>query len=310
MFYYSLVIDARPDYLPAMNQKQYFHCYTKGLESELLFEDAKEYIAGMNRIAVCWQACDLSGHGVSIFAFCLMSNHVHFVLLGSEEDCMMFMNKYKHHCCTWIRKHRGERLHEKIQIGHSPIRDREVLQKKIIYNLRQALEAGINVSPLGYPWGSGILMFNENTRLLAQAKTVSQMSKSKMDRLSCSRLQFPGDWLVLPDGLIWPGNYTRYRDAETRFASVGKFLFMLNNGNIDAEVNAEILDNLPSIPDAEVRDLAKELAMDMFGKPFISRCSQDQRLGVARRLRRELHCGDKQLARIVRLSPEAVNALI
>ena len=237
-----------------------------------------------------------------------MSNHVHFVLLGREEDCLLFMDKYKHHCCTWVRKHSGERLHERILIGHSLIRDREVLQKMIIYNLRQALEAGINVSPLGYPWSSGILMFNENTGLLIQAKTVSQMSK--MDRISSSRLRFPGDWLVLPGGLIWPGNYTRFRDAETRFGSIGKFMFMLNNGNIDVEVNAEILDNLPSIPDAEVRDLAKELAMDMFGKPFISRCSQDQRLGIARKLRRELHCGDKQLARIVRLSLDAVKALV
>ena len=57
----------------------YYHCATKGFDHSILFADVREFIAGMNRIGICL-AMLRTDHPVIIIAFCLMDNHVHFIL--------------------------------------------------------------------------------------------------------------------------------------------------------------------------------------------------------------------------------------
>jgi REP element-mobilizing transposase RayT len=71
-------------------EKHFYHFATKGLEDDILFGSVEGFIAGMNRIALC--LCRLGKeHLVIVICFCLMDNHVHFILYGTEEDCILFM---------------------------------------------------------------------------------------------------------------------------------------------------------------------------------------------------------------------------
>lgn len=75
-------------------EKHFYHFATKGLEDDILFGSVEGFIAGMNRIALC--LCRLGKeHLVIVICFCLMDNHVHFILYGTEEDCILFMENYK-----------------------------------------------------------------------------------------------------------------------------------------------------------------------------------------------------------------------
>ena len=66
-----------------MEQEKHFrHICTAGLEKEIIFKTDADYIFGMNSIPVCMADKDISMH-----AFCLMDNHVHFIAHGTEEDC-------------------------------------------------------------------------------------------------------------------------------------------------------------------------------------------------------------------------------
>ena len=70
----------------------YYHFFTDGRYQSLIFRDAEDFMRGMNAIAFSAQAC----RSVSIMAFCLMDNHVHFVLkgiLGDVEDFAMCFKK-------------------------------------------------------------------------------------------------------------------------------------------------------------------------------------------------------------------------
>ena len=74
-----------------MGNKGFYHLFSDGFRTDVLFEDKLAFIAGMNIVALCFFRCN-----VSILAFCLMDNHVHFILYGTKEDCLKFRDKFIH----------------------------------------------------------------------------------------------------------------------------------------------------------------------------------------------------------------------
>lgn len=279
--------------------KYYFHYCNRGLKADLIFANEREFISGMNRIGVCYLYCREKGLPVQILAFCLLSNHFHFVLYGTEEATELFINHYVLLTGKWIQTHRGEKLHGKLELGHWPAKSAEAVRNKVVYTLRQTLEAGIQLTPQGYPWCSARLMFFNHDCILKGRETISTYSGREVLKVFNTRMTLPDDWIVVSDGLIWPGCYTDVKNAQNLFSGVKDFMFCLNNGNIDKAVNAEMILERPSIPDLELRNRAIALVKGLFSKAGIGSCSADERIQIAELLRNELHCGYKQLARIV-----------
>ena len=61
----------------------------------MIFKGDGNYIYGMNSIPIC-----AVGNQVTILAFCLMSNHVHFIVRGEEGSCRQFITQYKKRLAT------------------------------------------------------------------------------------------------------------------------------------------------------------------------------------------------------------------
>ncbi len=291
-------------------EKQFFHWCCEGLKNDIIFQSEEEFIFGMNRIAVCYLHCLNLGKHVQILAFCLLNNHFHFILNGTEEDTALFMGHYRMLTAQWISKHRGERLHGRMNLGHWMATTNESLREKLIYNLRQALEAGLPVTPQGYPWCSAWLMFSYYPPLFSDLKKISEFSKRQVVKMVSSSINMPEDWLVLPNGMIWPECYTDIKAAEKIFRGAGDFLFMLNNSTVDKKTNLEMMPSRPSVPDLEVKDFARKIAKNIYGKTTIGKCSNIERMGIAKILRKELGCGHKQLARIIKMDEEDLRKLV
>jgi len=231
-------------------------------------------------------------------------------LYGTEEDTAFFAERYSMLTSQWITHHRGESLHGAISLGHWPAYNEDSLREKIVYNLRQATEAGLPFTPQGYPWCSAWLMFSDTTLLASTCRRASEFSARQLHRMTSSHVAIPDDWQILPNGMIWPGCYTCIAQAEKEFRGTGDFMFMINNGQKAKKVNAEMITERPSIPDREVRDRAVTIVRRLFRKDGIGACTADQRLETARRLRQELRCGHKQLARIVQMKEDDLRALV
>ena len=66
----------------------YWHLYTDGRNSEILFRNEEELKEAMNMIAI---AC-ISFNDVKVFTFELMNNHLHAILAGPPSSCeLMFL---------------------------------------------------------------------------------------------------------------------------------------------------------------------------------------------------------------------------
>ena len=85
-----------------MDTTGYFHICTDGRKLPWMFQDDDDFIAGINRIGLCYLKT-----GVIIIAYVLMDNHVHFVLYGTMLQCKSFINTYKRLTGIWILNKQG-----------------------------------------------------------------------------------------------------------------------------------------------------------------------------------------------------------
>lgn len=288
--------------------KQYYHFSSNGLKRDILYASEEEFIAGVNRIAVCYQLSERAARRVVIIAYCLMDNHFHFILYGTQEDCKYFVDNYKRLTAIWIRKHRGRPLADTIETGDGWLIRPDNLGNKIVYLLRNPVAAKMRFVPHGYRWSSANLMFSDCSTLLTGSKKVSEFSLREIRRMINSHIPMPPEWLVLADNQIWPGNYIDVRLAEGQFQSIAGFMYSLNDRKVDQEAEEEYVSY--SVPDSDVRFRAVALCMEYFRKEKISICSGQERLTVARILRKEMGCGAKQLGRVLRLSPDDLRLLV
>lgn len=286
--------------------KAYYHYSSKGFTKEILFENDAEFIAGMNRIAVCVAICKEKGIPIVLLAFCLMDNHFHFIFYGEKDNCDYFVDNYKKLTAMWVAKHRGRPLADTFTTGSFSIHPAKV-GEKIAYLFRNPVAAGLRTTPQGYRWSSASIMFSNIKQILLGARMISDLSYRESRKLFSSHPSLPEDWIVQADGVIWPGCYTDYKAAETHFPSVRSYMFELNNFKVDNEIDAEEVKQFYSLPDSEVRFRAVQTCMEYYQKERISMCSLEERVSVAKILRRELRCNDKQLARVLRIKPEMLD---
>jgi len=223
---------------------------------------------------------------------------VHFILYGTKEACLTFMAQYYRLTAMWLAAHRGKGdASERWKYDAWLIPDRERLKEKIAYVHRNPHVAGARFSPSGYRWSSGNLPFADHSWVDHVAVPLGELSLYKQRKLLNTRVSLPLEWLVLPDGLIWPGSYVDYHRMERVFGSVASFLYCQNQ-KVEVAVNQEMLSGNVSLPDGDVVRKAEEIAARVFAVERIGALSVAQRIAVCVELRKEMWANSKQLARV------------
>ena len=292
-----------------MTNAHYYHFATKGWLDDILFVSSDEFIAGINRIALCLARLGLE-HPVLVICFCLMDNHVHFILYGTEADCELFMDYYKQSTGLRLRHHRPDHCPgSRLQAGHWLIRDKDKLRATISYIHRNPTAAGLPTTPEGYRWSSASLLYTDNAWLLALGRPIGSLSIHERRNVLNSKEELPADWILLPGGLIWPGHYVAYQVMERQFDSVRDYQFVLGR-KVEEEINLDMHASSVSLPDGEVASLARDLAGRLFGRRQMTGLNVSQRLHLARRLKKESGATAKQIARIVRLKLSEVEPIL
>jgi REP element-mobilizing transposase RayT len=284
--------------------KGYYHVCSHGLERTDIFKTRADFIAGMNDVALC-----VIGFDLKILCFCLMSNHFHFVLYGTERECRRFADVYKHRCAMRMRRHSGE-VHgmKDVEVQVFPITSHEYLENVIAYVLRNPIAAGIFMMPYHYKWSSLMLYFNAGQQLAGQF--LNQMSDRKRFQILKSRVSVPDHYMVDCEGIILPSCYVDFVTVEKIFRHPARLMAALaRKVENDVEVVMGISDTV-QMTDQEIKSQLSELLIKEFGKESITQLSMDQRMRLCLLLKRNFRSGVKQISRITRLDPAVVAKVV
>lgn len=292
-----------------MDTTGYFHICTDGRKLSWMFQDDDDFIAGINRIGLCYLKT-----GVIIMAYVLMDNHVHFVLYGTMLQCKQFINTYKRLTGIWILNKYGIRDYLRLLPTEIiRIESEESLLNTIAYLDRNPLMAGYKYMHGEYPWGSSRYMFKDIFALTSSKETfksISTLTRRKQRELLNSKVLFPGEWLINDSGMIHPLSFLNINKLEACFKSPMRYSYFLAK-KIEGIVEQELEHSQKLfIPDRELRPVVNEIVRSNFGNKNLKQLDVNERLVIAKKLRHDYASTIKQISRMIHLDPSALEGFI
>ncbi len=289
-----------------MQENNIYHVYTNGLAKGLWFIDEEDFILGMNSIPSTAISAD-----VSILCFCLMSNHVHFIVKGEEDNCARFIREYKRQRSRQLsEKYKGEHNLLGADAGIKIVDSEDYMKSLVAYVLRNPMAAGLGVLPSGYRWSSAGLYFSERTFKQGSLRRLGELSISKQRKLFKTRLSLPEDYLVYSDGVLFPGSYVDYRAVERLYRSPKQMLYYLSSTNyMDEELESGILAKT-RYSDSELHASLENLCSEKYYGRKYSSLKVEDRYALAKMLHKRYGAGPKQLARVASLDYDSLKSML
>lgn len=285
-------------------KREYYHVCSEGLEKRMIFRNRREFIMGINYVALCHLKCN-----VRILCFCLMGNHFHFILSGSYQECWKFGNEYKRMCGMMMKRTQESDAGMKdVELQVKEITNMSYLEYAIAYVLRNPVVAGFRIMPHQYEWGSGDMYFRSS--YIASGRRADSFSIKELSRLLNSNIKIPGHYIIDESGIISPLNYIDYKAVEDIFKHPSRLLGLLSaKKETEFEIFMGVADNYT--PDIEeLKDSVRELIRVEFGVKAVSQLSMEQRVLLCGLMRRNFRASRKQIALITRLNMETINKVV
>ena len=272
-------------------------CYlvsTDHLEEGLWFRDDEDFITGMNYVAI-----QAARGRVTVLAFILMSNHLHFVVNGRWEDVKAFIDALKGRYSRYLRNKYGEKeFLRRNGVDIQEVEDVEDAVRRVIaYVQMNCVAANICLAPNQYPWGTGDVFFSTARRTggtpvnqLSQRKLIKLMHTNDVDAL-------PADWLIGPEGYILPECYVNGKYVEQLFGTPSRMNYFLNTSSkVQKRLENQ---HLPSFRDQNILAALPDLYRTLFGKKHFGDLHPDEQAECLRQIRYRFSADPKQIARVV-----------
>ena len=293
--------------------KHYWHLYTDGQASEIIFRSAEEMKIGMN----LWGICSLQSMDIKQFTFELMNNHMHCILAGEKEDCVKMFDTYK--ARLWRCLSRSGRTIDMscFECRLIEITSLQSLRNEIIYANRNGFVVRPDCTPFSYPWGAGACFFNPFLKLLPSVLYDDLTIREKRKICHSYAVDILPDMIHQPavrqvrvlDGVILPSCYCDVAEAESMFRSAHHY-FQLLTRKYEAygEIAARLHENV-FIADEEMYSAVCALCMKYYGVKNPGQLSAKDRVEVARRMRQDFNASNRQIQKILKLDASIVAEL-
>ena len=282
------------------NSKKFWLITTDHLEEGLWFRDEKDFAVGMNHVAI--QAA-LTPE-VIVVAFILMSNHVHFVLYGTEDDVRAFVNAFKSRYSQYLFRKYGinEQLRRNgVQVKEIPADKKDALKRAIAYVQMNCVAARICSHPSQYPWGTGNVFFNVTG--VMGGRPVASLSHRARERMFHSEFtDLPGKWQVSETGYVLPQSYVAVGWVEELFQTPGRMNYFLNTSSKARRRMEQGEDALPSFKDQVILKALPDLCQSLFQEPDFKRLKDSDQTEVLRQVRYRFSANVNQVARVCGIS--------
>lgn len=299
-----------------LQRTDYWHAYTCGKDTSVLFATDEDLAFAMNAIALAFASTSsqpqssqlqpnsrphplLSRPSLEILSFEVMNNHFHFVAAGSQSDILAFFT-------VLIKKlQRTIPKASSLKLSFKPISNISSLRNHIVYVHRNGYVANPNYTPFSYPWGTGVYYFNK----VHASATFSSISYSANRAMFRGRnADLPGEWEII-DTYIAPNSYcsialgmSMFRDAHHYFSMISK------NVESYSEMAAELGDG-EFLTDQELLSRLQTLVHEKYALGSLRDLTKTQRFELARSLHYDYRSSNGQISRVLGLSQYETDSL-
>lgn len=279
----------------------YWHIYTPGVKTPVLFGVKEDYVFMMNLICQSAVATD----GMEIIAFEVMSNHLHIVVSGEElfaRRFFAFLDKRLKRCAKSLT---CKEIPSSFEARYKEIDSLQSLRNTIVYVNRNGFVTDRNYTPFTYPWGTGKYYFNG----AGFGGVNTNLNVNEMRRMFRGRATILPDKYHVNDGYILPSSYCNLELGMSLFRDAHHYFFMVSkNVETYGELALELNDG-EYLTDTElVSQLVKLLKID-YNVNSLRDLGKSQKYDLARQLRFKFRSSNEQIRRVLNLTSAEVNTI-
>lgn len=286
-----------------MEQNKVLHISMNALKRSLLFRTDSDYKFGVNSLAIV-----LSQHKVRLLCYCLMSNHLHLLLLGTEASCIGYYDS--------LMMRLGRLYAESYNRSWNlQTNAREIVEVKNLYQfrnvvayiLRNPYKAGIS-SPYGYRWSSIDAYFHISGTEI-DGTPVNSLKTDDRRKILRTRCRLPDEYMI-SDGCITNKSFVSAVPVMEKFSGEIDFYNALKRTSVEAEIEMDAgISTSITYSDQEMRLRIQTILEDRFHKKDLARLSSDQLISMASILKRKYYIGKAQIGRLLGLSDTILERL-
>lgn len=270
-------------------KKGYYQLVSDGWQEGKLFHRNDQFVYGMATIGLMHLK-----FGLRIYAFTLMPNHIHIVLCGTGNDCVEAFDYFRKRISTHLMKDGYPPLPPDYGFKLIPIKDEQEMRNHILYVLRNPYEKQWS-TPLGYPWGSGWILFSKLAPFIKGEK-VKDMPIRKVRACMGSLIDIPKDWEIHPSLGLLPGCFVETSQVYKLFKSVKNFeTRLVKDYESYASVARELQENL-LFSQEEVFDIVNLLLRKHFGNRTLQQLTINEKYSLAARLHQDFNIPSESIA--------------
>lgn len=283
---------------------RFFHICTDGTNNGIVHLDDADYRRAVSISAVNSEKC-----GVGILCFCHMSSHSHFVVFAESIDAVReFGESYKHDYARYVSARHGlRRPLSGVRCGIKEIGDSLYLRRCISYVLLNPVAAKVVRNPEEYRWSSFRAYFNPADD---GAVCVSELGIRKCRELMHIRKSLKKSGLRLDsEGNVSLKSFVNHRFVERLFGSQTSMFKSLALTNYVTEEELYV-DHCVKYDDTELIAEVMALSVRKFNKTEFRQLRKAEKYALIPTIVRKTGVTPKRLARILRVSPDEVFALL
>lgn len=279
----------------------YWHIYTPGVETPVLFGVKEDYVFMMNLICQSAVATD----GMEIIAFEVMSNHLHIVVSGEElfaRRFFAFLDKRLKRCAKSLT---CKEIPSSFEARYKEIDSLQSLRNTIVYVNRNGFVTDRNYTPFTYPWGTGKYFFNG----AGFGGVNTNLNVNEMRRMFRGRAAIFPDTYQVNDGYIIPSSYCNLELGMSLFRDAHHYFFMVSK-TVEAygELASELSD-VEYLTDMELVSQMVKLLKGDYNVTSLRDLGKAQRYDLARQLRFKFRSSNEQIRRVLNLTSAEVNTI-
>ena len=286
----------------------FWHLYTDGEQMEIIFTQPADFAFGITLLGICLAAFP----HCRILTFSLMSNHIHLIIAGPLPDVIALFNLFKDRLKMYLAKRGRYCRMDRFKADTFQIPTLKALRNEIIYVNRNGYLVHPDCTPFSYMWSAGAFFFNPAAKMLPAVPFSELTVRERRAMCHCREVSLPAGYKVLPNGCLASGplllstSFCAIQEAENYFRNAHQYFRALSR---DHEAQAEVARRLGDrifLTDDELFGAVCALCARDFGSPKPGLLTAGQKIEVARKMHYDYNASNKQIQRILKLSPQVI----
>ncbi len=283
----------------------FWHMCTPGEKQEIIFKNDDDYRYGVISSALSLIDANAAGYRVKLYAFALMSNHVHEMVSGAPEDCLEYFR---------IRKARLRRYFAgKVDLSDFepelfPAKDVKTLRYMIAYIHRNGFVHNLRETPFSYRWSTGMYYFNHSVKSHYGEKVSSMSVRQQRIMLRTRDTDLYAN-LSMVDGYVSPLSFCEIETGEFLFRDAHKYFYNISRNVESYAVIANMLGERGFLNDEEMLGVVYRKMKDLYKVDSPNSLSRSAKIELARTMHNEYHASNGQIQRMLKLEKTLIDEL-